>query len=286
MTAPYELPPTTPLYHRDPAAIKASATVLSLETIHGAESSPAAKWGTHVLILDQTIFYPQGGGQPSDTGSLLLSGNLIFNVAHAVIAPGTGVISHYGTLCNLPTDPAPQIIGATVQLEIDAAARKLNTRIHTAGHLLDYALQGVLPISSADSLKGYHFPAGPYVEYRMPSGFEPPQIKALLEEELAAIDSSGGLVVHSAETTVENAVAILGSRDLLGEKALLAGSVRIVRFTATTADPDFSGSKGPSNRGASACAGTHVPHTKEIGPVRIRKVSSKAGVLKISYTLD
>lgn len=51
-----------------------------------------------------------------------------------------------------------------MDLKIDKERRILNSKIHSAGHLLDNAV-GKLQIEGLKPLKGFHFPEGPYVEY-------------------------------------------------------------------------------------------------------------------------
>ncbi|KAJ0593908.1 putative alanine--tRNA ligase [Helianthus annuus] len=68
-------PPTTLLYHEDMFNLQSTATLLS---------SFLGDDGRHVLILDSTVFHPQGGGQPSDTGFItdvsLLDSTLLFKM--------------------------------------------------------------------------------------------------------------------------------------------------------------------------------------------------------------
>ena len=70
--------------------------------------------------------------------------------------------------------------GSQANLSIDAEFRKLNAQIHSAGHLLDIAMNRAGRTDLKPS-KGYHFQAGPYVEY---VGVVPADERALLAEEL------------------------------------------------------------------------------------------------------
>lgn len=79
--------------------------------------------GRYRVILSATIFHPQGGGQPSDRGTIGHASML-----HAV--QENGEIVHF-------TD-APVDTG-TVQLTVDAELRQLHTRYHSAGHLIAVA---------------------------------------------------------------------------------------------------------------------------------------------------
>lgn len=76
--------------------------------------------GRYRVILSATLFHPQGGGQPSDRGTI---GNV--NMLHA--AQEAGEVVHF---TDGPLDAGP------VHLRVDAALRHLHTRYHSAGHLI------------------------------------------------------------------------------------------------------------------------------------------------------
>ena len=102
------LPATTPLYHmEDPHTFE--ATVLA---IHG-----------DAIILDRTSFYPRGGGQEPDHGTI--SGCRIHDVEKA----GEAILHH--------TADTPPEAGRTVQCAIDEGRRHNVTRHHTATHILN-----------------------------------------------------------------------------------------------------------------------------------------------------
>ena len=82
------------------------------------------------VILDKTIFYPQGGGQPADKGKII-SGDTIF-IVNDVRIDEVGIVWHFGEFSN-----GQFKIGNKVILKIDKDRRKLNAKLHSAGHLLD-----------------------------------------------------------------------------------------------------------------------------------------------------
>merc|ERR1712093_139775 len=114
-------------------------------------------YGPQVVTLDQTIFHPQGGGQPADIGKITC-GEAVYEVNFTSVGPD-GIINHYGDFTSGAFEA-----GASVELEINAEKRKLYARIHSAGHLLDLAVvaAGYTDLKPA---KGYHFEDGSYVEY-------------------------------------------------------------------------------------------------------------------------
>ncbi|KAG4932071.1 hypothetical protein JHK87_046073 [Glycine soja] len=127
--------------------------------------------GRHVLILDRTIFYPQGGGQPPDTGFLLIHGfdNNKFLVSHGCSYYYITVkVFHYGFFENLGGKFEPTLEkGKEVSLFVDEFRRKLNSRLHSAGHLLKICLPRI-GLGNLEPGKAYHFPDGfPLIYYRM-----------------------------------------------------------------------------------------------------------------------
>lgn len=92
--------------------------------------------GKDHLILDKTIFYPQGGGQPSDKGTIASdSGELhVKSVDY-----NSGNIKHSGTI------KGEFAIGQTVHLSIDWPLRLKHMQWHTAGHLVDLVVRQMYP---------------------------------------------------------------------------------------------------------------------------------------------
>ena len=90
---------------------------------------------TH-LILDQTIFYPQGGGQPSDKGKIK-SASAELNVKS--VEYNGGEIKHVGTTKGIFA------VGDKVTLTIDWDLRHKHMQWHTAGHLVDMVARQVYP---------------------------------------------------------------------------------------------------------------------------------------------
>ncbi|MEA2674845.1 MAG: alanyl-tRNA synthetase, partial [Chloroflexota bacterium] len=96
------------------------------------------------IVLDQTPFYPEGGGQVADRGVLRLGGaggSVVFEVADAQRVAGTqaaGLIVHRGTL------RGRLAVGETVTAEVGADRRAHTMRNHTSTHLLHRALRNVV----------------------------------------------------------------------------------------------------------------------------------------------
>jgi len=146
---------TEQLWLQDTYRFEARAKVLS-----ASWSEEAGAWE---VVLDATIFHPQGGGQPSDTGTVARAGGGDA-LAVAAVRLSAGAVVHVLAQGAAPAEMAPLAAGDAVELSVDEAHRRLAARLHSAGHLIDVAMRdsGVeLPPT-----KGYHFPTGgAYVEY-------------------------------------------------------------------------------------------------------------------------
>lgn len=225
-----------------------------------------------VLILEKTIFYPQGGGQPSDTGTIVAAGSGETSSPKMVVTmvrtiPESGQVEHEGSI---EGDELFQE-NSLVDLAIDSQKRLLHARIHTGGHLLDHAAQMLrLPIVGT---KGYHFPAGPYVEYSATPEVDVSvpalaQMKRLLEEQTQQLIADGRAVTVEM---VKPDQLPLDLKATLPAKALQSEYVRLVAVYGTPAPLP--------------CGGTHVANTREMGLFTIKKLSAKGGVLRVSYVI-
>ena len=210
--------------------------------------------GDHqAVILDQTIFYPQGGGQPTDTG-IIVNGNTTFTVS-SVRLDEKGTVYHFGQF-----DGDEFSAGNSVQLVVDKDKRILNARLHSAGHLVDVAVSS-LELNNLKPVKGYHFPDGPYVEYS--GAIENPQDYASQIEEALIPLVEQDIKVEKADLTYEEARA----------RSIYAPAGKSARVV------NFAGYK------ECGCGGTHVNSSSEIGNIGIRKISSKKGKTRVCYEL-
>jgi len=150
-------------------------------------------------------------------------------------------------------------IGDHVTVQIDAQRRTGNARSHSAGHLIDCAVtQLVLPLKPT---KGYHIPEGAYVEYEGTIDTTEELLNALQTKINELVDKD--ISVNCLDLSSEHA------RDR-GIYAPEGKAARIVKF------------EGFESCG---CGGTHVRSSQGIGPITIRKIKSKKGVTRISYTI-
>ena len=206
------------------------------------------------LVLNETIFYPQGGGQPSDFGEIQ-SSNGSFRVSK-VIMEGSQVI-------HLGEGEIPHA-GEQVHLIIDGDRRGLLSKIHTAGHLIDTAMKNIGRTMAP--VKGYHFPDSPYVEYvGMIEVEEREDVKSQLDAELSRLIQDGGEVESFFASKEELSLHCDFVPDYIPENK----PSRVVKV----------GGLG------CPCGGTHVHDIAELGRVVVNKIKSKSGNTRVSYRL-
>lgn len=97
-----------------------------------------------VILTDSTIFYPTGGGQPCDKGTMKRD-NKIFTVSDVIhCSENREIIEHYGKF-----DGEVFAEGDEVEQTIDEEYRRKLARLHSGGHLLDQAMYAA----------GYNYPS-------------------------------------------------------------------------------------------------------------------------------
>ncbi len=209
------------------------------------------------VVLDQTPFYAEMGGQVGDTGTITC-GSAVFEVRDCRKSP-TGHFVHMGIMKNGVLSK-----GDRVEAHVDPERRASIMRNHSSCHLLQAALRQVL---------GDHVhQAGSYVDDHI-CRFDFSHFSAMTPEEIHKTEELVNrmiLVFNDTATTempIEEAKK-MGAMALFGEK--YGDTVRVV---------DMNG------RSIEFCGGTHVDNTAKLGLFRILKESSvAAGVRRIEAT--
>jgi Ser-tRNA(Ala) deacylase AlaX len=132
-------------------------------------------------MFDQSVFHPQGGGQPSDIGKITSSTTgAEISVEMVSFDPVSKVVNHRGKLCAaFASTPAEAFrVGDQCDLVVNEEVRITNSECHTVGHMVDAAM--LRCGYEFPPLKGYHFQDGPYVEYR--GKVEPEKRDPLVEQ--------------------------------------------------------------------------------------------------------
>lgn len=109
------------------------------------------------IVVDQTVFYPQGGGQPADQGYLQIdTDEKIVIKAAKYSVPG---VRHY-----IEEGKVLLQKGAEIEMYINGNIRKLHATYHTAGHWLSQLVCENLRLPLMP-VKGHHFPGEAYIEF-------------------------------------------------------------------------------------------------------------------------
>ncbi|AZZ45968.1 alanine--tRNA ligase [Pseudomonadaceae bacterium SI-3] len=200
-----------------------------------------------VVVLDQTPFYAESGGQVGDCGYLSADG-LRFDVRDT--SKAGGAFLHHGIL-----DSGSLQVGATVEATVDASVRQSTALNHSATHLLHAALRQILGehVSQKGSLVDSQRLRFDFSHFE---AIKPEQLKALEDKVNAEI--RGNTAVEIEETDIETAKS-KGAMALFGEK--YGDQVRVL-----TMGGGFS---------VELCGGTHVKRTGDIG---LFKIISEGGV--------
>ncbi|MBI3335802.1 MAG: hypothetical protein HY001_04890 [Candidatus Portnoybacteria bacterium] len=213
--------------------------------------------GRDIIVLDQTIFYPQGGGQPYDKGIIEWPSGKFFVEEVRFVG---GIVKHIG-----------KFESGTLQKEemvkcvVDKERRALHSRIHSAGHVVDMAIYE-LKLSWTPG-KGYHFPEGPYVEYvGSLEGLDKEKIKADVE------NLCNKFVQESRQTEL-----------LFMDKEKMK---KVCHFV-----PDYIPEGKPARvvmygDFGIPCGGTHVSNLAEIKPMTIRKIKTEGSNVRIAYDVS
>lgn len=211
------------------------------------------------IELDQTCFYPRGGGQDWDTGTIKKDGASF--AVEEVRLDENSVVHHIGGFEN-----GELSVGDAVDCQVNHERRSINTRLHSAGHVIDMAIDSL----GLDwvATKGQHYPHLSAVEYA--GTWQPEQAEELKQKiEQAAndfiakgtdnslqfmpVDEMHKVVRHVPENIPKNKPG------------------RVVMYGEDFGIP---------------CGGTHVKNLSQIGTVHIPKLKEKKGVIRVNYTVE
>lgn len=194
------------------------------------------------VILDQTVFYPLGGGQPGDCGTLSWNGS---SVAIVDTRYGEdGAIRHL-----LENGAALPVNGDTVHVTLDWERRYRHMRMHTAMHLLGSVLQYGVTGGNISAEKSR-------LDFDMEDTVDKEAVGAALQALVAEGHNVTCRWISEAELDAQpELVRTMSVRPPRGK-----GSIRLLEIDGVDLQP---------------CGGTHLRSTAEVGNVRIGKVEKK-----------
>lgn len=210
-------------------------------------SQEEAEAGTEVqIVLNQTPFYAESGGQIGDRG--YISGDGIV-VRVEDVKKESDFFVHFGRI-----ERGTIRVGDAVTAQIDRACRRRAQANHTATHLLQAALKKIVDegISQAGSLVSFDRLRFDFNCPRALTAEEVQQVEEQVNTWIAEAHAAKVEVLPLAEAKARGAVAMFGEK--YGEE------VRVIDFTGVSME---------------LCGGTHVSNTAEIG---VFKIISEAGV--------
>ncbi|KAI1421843.1 Threonyl/alanyl tRNA synthetase [Xylaria sp. FL1777] len=254
--------------HSTQTVVRAVRSVASLEEANKGLFKGANE-EDHVVVTDQTIFHPQGGGQPSDVGVIRATSGASFDVsAVRMNAVTEGEVLHLGRFADASSHFQP---GETVTQTIDSEKRNLYSRYHTAGHVLGGAVRHLLEneVANFDELKASHFPDSASCEFQgLIEGKWKDTIQARVDEYINK-DMPVEIDFWDEDDFRANGLErLIPDRESMGmadnEK------FRVVKIIGCEAYP---------------CGGTHVDSTKHCGKTNVKKISRSKGISRVSYTL-
>lgn len=203
--------------------------------------------GEEGIVLDRTVFYPTGGGQPGDTGTLATADG------RSVIVADTRKGKALDGIVHVPAEGAPALsVGDTVTATIDWDRRHRLMRMHTAMHVLCSMVEGGVTGGQVGDAKS-----------RLDFNLEPENVpeKEALTEKLNRVIAGDhpvtiGWITDGELESNPDLVRTMSVKPPMG-----AGKVRMIRIGDAV---DYQ-----------PCGGTHVRATGEIGRLEVTKIENK-----------
>ena len=197
------------------------------------------------IELDQTIFYPLGGGQPGDTGTITAADGTSYRVLDTRKGDSAGQVKHQLDTADHGLKP-----GDAVDTSIDWDRRFRHMRMHTSMHLLGSLIPVPVTGGSVGAEKSrLDFDIG---EHKLD--------KEDLTRRLNELIVEAHPVVFGTITEAELDERPELVRTMSVQPPRGAGDIRTVRIEGVDFQP---------------CGGTHVNNTREIGAVRVSKIENK-----------
>lgn len=209
-----------------------------------------------LVYCDATIFYPQGGGQPSDQGVLEIDGveYPVYFVSHTELG-----IAHHISAQNVSG-----LEGKACLQKVNPEQRLRNAKSHTAGHLISHILETI--DSNLVPAKGHHFPGEAYIEVieqeRTDKAYSVEELNTLIEQ--AIQQEKASRIRRVAFSEIEQ------TRPLLAPMIPKSEQVRVLEIEGYAFVP---------------CGGTHVSNMKELSGLTVTRAKRKKDRIKFSYEI-
>lgn len=197
------------------------------------------------IVLDRTVFYATGGGQPGDSGALLRSNSAPITIATAVYDADKTTIVH------VPAEgQEPPLLGEKIRAAIDWPLRHARMRVHTALHLLSVALPFPVTGGSIGDGEGR-------LDFDIPeAGLDRAEITERVNAMIAANAEVSQRWITDEELDANPGLV----KTMSVQPPRGSGKVRLVEIVGLDLQP---------------CGGTHVRRTSEIGRIEITAIEKK-----------
>lgn len=199
--------------------------------------------GAEGLVLDQTVFYPLGGGQPGDTGWVRWGTDSAVRIVNTVHDDAGGIVHMVEPGVSCPA------AGETVRAEIDWERRYAHMRMHTCLHLVGAVLPHPVTGGNISAERSR-------LDLDMPAGVDKDAITEAVNKLITADRPVRAYWVDEAELDARPELV----RTLSVSPPRGAGDVRLLEIPGVDLQP---------------CGGTHVRSTGEIGPIQISRIQKK-----------
>lgn len=195
------------------------------------------------VVLDRTVFYPLGGGQPGDTGLLRAGDGREWRVAEARKGED-GRILH-----PLSGDVPPPTIGESVEVLLDWERRHAHMRMHSCLHLLGAVLRYGVTGGQITAERGR-------LDFDTHDEIDKDRVTDAVNALIAADHPVRSQWITDEELDRQPQLV----RTMSVQPPRGAGRIRLLEIPGVDLQP---------------CGGTHVRATREIGPVAVTKVENK-----------
>jgi misacylated tRNA(Ala) deacylase len=230
---------TEELFREDAALLHCEATVLALD-----DSG---------VVLDRTVFYPLGGGQAGDAGTLTSADGTVLRIVDT-----RKHRDRPGDIAHVPAPEAAALSafapGTRVVCQVDAARRQAHMRFHTATHLLCALVPH--PVDGCSITAGYA---------RLDFHMNEPLDKEALTAGIARLVAAAHPVRHRwiSEEELDANPSLVRSMSVQPPRGL--GRIRVLEIEGVDLQP---------------CGGTHVANTAHIGAVVVTKIEKKSAMTR------
>jgi misacylated tRNA(Ala) deacylase len=217
---------------------------LRTATARVIESGPAG------IVLDRTIFYAAGGGQPGDTGLMRTQDGRVIRIADTRKGEAPDTVVHLPASDPPGEAPALPAPGETVELGLDWERRHALMRMHTCLHVLSAVV--IAPVTG-----GNIAPDKGRLDFDIDmSALDAARIEAGVNALIARGAPTATVWITDAELDAQpELVKTMSVKPPRG-----AGRVRLLRIDGVDLQP---------------CGGTHVRDIAEIGPIRVLRIRSE-----------